>query len=201
MFLCRTGRDALFFRIFEKIIMSLYKTLTRIGSRYVGLDKLFLHGFNLSPMYRRSTARVQQISKDLMHITVRLPISYKNRNYMNSIFGGSMFSAVDPIPMIQLVNLLGDRYVVWDKSAEILFKRPAKVDLYAHFNCTAAEISEIKQRILTEKEIEITKTTLLTDKEGVKTYCEVRKTIYIADKDHYKNKQAARKQLSEKNSM
>jgi len=29
-----------------------------------------------------------------------------------------MFSAVDPFPMTQLMNLIGDDYVVWDNAAE-----------------------------------------------------------------------------------
>ena len=168
--------------------MSIYKTIGAIGSKYIARDKLFKHGFNLSPMYRRSTARITEVSKDLMKVNIILPISYKNRNYVNSVFGGSLFSAVDPIPMVQLINILGDDYVIWDKSAEIFFKRPAKENVYAAFSYTPAEIEEIKQRVEQEQEIEIIKTTILTDKNQSKTFCEVRKTIYIADKSFFKQK-------------
>ena len=51
-----------------------------------------------------------------------------------------MFSAVDPFPMTQLMNLIGDEYVVWDKAAEIFFRRPAKEDLFADFIYTYEEI-------------------------------------------------------------
>ena len=99
-----------------------------------------------------------------------------------------MFSAVDPIPMVQLINLIGEDYVVWDKSAEIFFKRPAKEDLYADFNYTLQEIEEIKSRIAKENEIEIIKTTLLKDRGNSNTYCEVKKVLYIASKKFYKEK-------------
>ena len=99
--------------------MSFYQKLTAVGTKFISKHKLFKHGFNLSPMYRRSTARIVEVSEDLKQIRSKLPISYKNRNYVNSIFGGSMFAAVDPIPMVQLMNLLGDGYVVWDKAAQI----------------------------------------------------------------------------------
>ncbi|MEL7003680.1 MAG: hypothetical protein AAFN93_13235 [Bacteroidota bacterium] len=46
----------------------------------------------------------------------------------------------------------------------------------------------IKKRVFEEKEIEITKTTLLKDVEGEKVYCEVKKVIYIADKLYFKEK-------------
>ncbi|MEL6124285.1 MAG: DUF4442 domain-containing protein, partial [Bacteroidota bacterium] len=106
--------------------MSLYRRLGELGSKYISKNKLFKYGFNLSPMYRRSTGRVTHVSPDLHEVRVRLPISYKNRNYANSIFGGSMFSAVDPFPMVQLLNILDNEYVVWDRSAKISFKKPAK---------------------------------------------------------------------------
>ena len=171
--------------------MSIYQKIAEVGPKYIGLHKLFKHGFNLSPMYRRSTARVTHASRDLMTVNIRLPISYRNRNFVNSIFGGSMFSAVDPIPMVQLINLLGNDYVVWDKSAEVYFKRPAREDLHAEFTFTASELEEIKDRVRQQSETEIIKTTLLTNHDGRTVYCEVRKTIYIADKAFYKKKRQA----------
>lgn len=168
--------------------MSIYQKIAKIGSKYIGKHNLFKYGFNLSPMYRRSTGRIKKVSKDLLLVKMKLPISYKNRNYVNSIFGGSMFSAVDPIPMVQLINILGEEYVVWDKSAEINFKRPAKENLYADFIYTLEELSTIKDKVKLEKEIEIIKTTALTNKSGTTTYCEVKKIIYIADKLYFKEK-------------
>ena len=129
-----------------------------------------------------------------MKIEIRLPLTYKNVNYMNSMFGGSMFAAVDPIPMIQLVSILGKEYVVWDKSAEIYFKRPAKENLFATFEFSNEEVEEIKSRVKSEKEISIIKSTILTNKIGDTVYCEVKKTIYIADKMFYKQKNAQRRE-------
>ena len=107
-----------------------------------------------------------------------------------------MFSAVDPIPMVQLMNILGEDYVVWDKSAEILFKRPARQALYAHFEYSLNEIQTIKQRVASENEITIVKDTQLMDKNKSKVFCEVKKTIYVANKSYYKNKRAKSKSKS-----
>jgi hypothetical protein len=168
--------------------MSIYQKLTAIGNRFESKHKLFKYGFNLSPMYRRSTGKIVEVSKDLSFIKIRLSISYKNKNYVNSIFGGSMFSAVDPIPMVQLINLLDRKFVVWDKSAQINFKRPAKEDLFAEFSFTPKEVDQIKADVADKNEIELVKTTLLKNKEGSKVFCEVHKTIYVADKVFYKEK-------------
>ncbi|WP_339789312.1 DUF4442 domain-containing protein [uncultured Imperialibacter sp.] len=168
--------------------MSIYQTIAKIGSKYIGKPKLFKYGFNLSPMYRRSTAKIIYVSKDLLEIKIKLPISYKNRNYVNSIFGGSMFAAVDPIPMVQLMNLIGDDFVVWDKSAQIFFKRPARENIYADFTYSLEEVDEIRSKVGLQNEIEIVKTTSLTNRDKSIVYCEVKKTIYVADKAYFKEK-------------
>ncbi|MEQ9099359.1 MAG: DUF4442 domain-containing protein [Imperialibacter sp.] len=168
--------------------MSIYQTIAKIGSRYVGKPRLFKYGFNLSPMYRRSTAKIVHVSNDLLEVSIKLPISYKNRNYVNSIFGGSMFAAVDPIPMVQLMNLIGDDFVVWDKSAQIFFKRPARENIYADFTYSLEEVDEIRNKVGLQNEIEIVKTTSLTNRDKTIVYCEVKKTIYVADKAYFKEK-------------
>jgi hypothetical protein len=44
-----------------------------------------------------------------------MPLSWRTRNYVGTIFGGSMNSAVDPIYMVILIRRLGKDEVVWDK--------------------------------------------------------------------------------------
>ncbi|MEO0902219.1 MAG: DUF4442 domain-containing protein, partial [Bacteroidota bacterium] len=65
--------------------MSIYQKLTKIGSKFLGKHILFKHGFNLSPMYRRSTGKITNVSEDLMNISVKLPINYKNRIHIVSV--------------------------------------------------------------------------------------------------------------------
>ena len=144
-------------------------------------------------MYRRTSAKVTYISEDFSKIQIKLPYSYKNANYVNTIFGGSMFSAVDPFPMTQLMNLIGDDYVIWDKAAEIFFRRPAKEDLYAEFTYSIEELDEIKQKAKANNEFEIVKTTQLTNKDKSIVFCEVRKKVYIANKAFFKAKRSKKR--------
>ena len=168
--------------------MSVYKKSIALGTTLFGRSNAFKYGLNLSPMYRRTSAKVLYISEDFSKIKIKLPYSYKNANYVNTIFGGSMFSAVDPFPMTQLMNLIGDDYVVWDKAAEIFFRRPAKEDLYAEFTYTLEELNEIKKKASENNEFEIVRKTKLTNKDKSIVFCEVRKTVYIANKTFFKNK-------------
>lgn len=166
----------------------MYQTAAKIARKFLKESTLFKIGFNLSPMYRRSTARIESVSEDLKTVRIKIPISYKNKNYIGSIFGGSLFSAVDPIPMIQLMSIFKEKYIIWDKSATIRFKRPAKENMYATFEFSHEEIEDIQKKVLENKETEHPKTTFITNKTGDIVYCEVIKTIYIADKEFYKEK-------------
>lgn len=166
----------------------MYQQLSKFARKFIKPATFLKFGFNLSPMYRRSTARIIHISDDLKTVKIKISLSYKNKNYVGSIFGGSLFSAVDPIPMIQLMYILEEKYIVWDKSAQIRFKRPARENVYATFEFSDAEIQEIIQNVNTLKEYEHPKLTQITNEAGDVVFCEVTKMIYIADKEYYKTK-------------
>jgi len=171
----------------------MYKTATTFLKRFFKVSTIYKYGFNWSPMYRRSTAKLIHVSDDLHHVRIKIPFSYKNRNYAGSIFGGSMLSATDPIYMIQFIQILGDDYVIWDKSASIKYKRPAKESIYADFIVTPEEVKQIKADVATHNEVDFTKTLHLINEEKT-IFAEVEKTLYIATKSHYKTKLKARKQ-------
>ena len=78
-------------------------------------------GFNVFPAYRGTGARVTYISADWREVRVALPLSWRTRNYVGTIFGGSLYGAVDPMYMIMLIRILGPGYTVWDKAATIRF--------------------------------------------------------------------------------
>ncbi|SEB35102.1 Acyl-coenzyme A thioesterase PaaI, contains HGG motif [Tenacibaculum sp. MAR_2009_124] len=166
----------------------MYAGLNNFFKKYFKDSTIFRYGFNISPMYRRSTGRIKFVSDDLLTVKVEIPISIKNKNYVGSIFGGSLFSATDPIFMIQLINILGKEYVVWDKKATIKFRRPAFSSGFVDFVFTDHEIETIKERVKIEKEIDLVKEIKITDKSGSVVFAEVSKTIYIANKQYYKNK-------------
>ncbi len=171
----------------------MYKTLASILKRFFSNRQIYMYGFNWSPMYRRTTAKLIEVSEDLHYVRIKIPLNWKNRNYAGSIFGGSMLSATDPIYMVQLIHILGDDFVVWDKSATIKYKRPAKETVYCEFIFSIEEIESIKQSILKKNEMELLKSTHLTNARN-EVFAEVSKIIYIADKSFYKKKMKHRQQ-------
>lgn len=166
----------------------MYAVLTKLLKRFFKDHTIFRYGFNISPMYRRSTGRLYFVSDDILTVKIKIPLSIKNRNYVGSIFGGSLFSATDPIYMIQLINILGDDYVIWDKSASIKYRRPAKETAYAEFSFSKSEIEKLKEDVATDGEINLVKELNITNEDGSIVFCELLKTIYVADKSFYKNK-------------
>jgi acyl-coenzyme A thioesterase PaaI-like protein len=137
--------------------------------------------FNLFPAYRRGGGRIAYISDDYHEIHVKLPLNWATKNYVGTIFGGSMFAAVDPIYMVMLIKILGKDYIVWDKSANIRFKRPGKETLYAKFILTPEEISEIKTQLETTKSIDKIYLIELKDKNG-KVHAIIEKTLFLSKK-------------------
>lgn len=148
--------------------MSIYQKAFTVLEHYFKPSSIFKHGLNLSPMYRRTTGRILHISDDLRSATVRIPISYRNRNYAGSIFGGSLFSATDPVGMVQLARILGNDFIVWDKSSTIRFKRPAYQEVYAYSEITEAELEHIKAEVKAKSEFDYTLRVNITNKDTAK---------------------------------
>src|SRR3989442_15219461 len=53
-----------------------------------------------------------------------VPLSWRTRNYVGTIFCGVMYAAVDPFHFILLIKLFGPGYNVWGMAAAIRFRRP-----------------------------------------------------------------------------
>lgn len=165
----------------------MYKAIFAFLSKYFKKNTLFKVLFNISPMYRRTNARLIEVSEDIHSVKIKISLNYKNRNYMGTMFGGSMLAATDPIYMIQLLQILGDDYVVWDKSTNIRFRKPANQASFAVFEFTPEEINQIKEDVGLNNEIDLVKNLLIQSNEN-DVFAIVDKTIYISTKSHYKAK-------------
>jgi hypothetical protein len=134
--------------------------------------------FNLFPAFRGTGGRVKWIAHDLREVHVVLPLSWRTRNYVRTIFGGSMFGVVDPFHMIMLIARLGSGYQVWDKAAAIRFRKPGRTTLYATFKLEDAEVEEVRKLAASGEPFERVYSVDLVDKDGV-VHATIEKTIYI----------------------
>jgi len=138
-------------------------------------------GFNFFPAYRGTGGRVTYIADDWCEIRVKIPLSWRTRNYVGTIYGGSIYGAIDPIYMLMLINILGPSYTVWDKAAKMRFRKPGRETLFATFALGEDEILEIKRLADIQKSVDRIYDLEVTDRTGV-VHAQIEKTLYIARK-------------------
>lgn len=124
-------------------------------------------GFNWFPAYRGTGGRITRIAADWREVRVKVPLSWRTRNYVGTIFGGSMYGAVDPLYVVMLIKILGPEYVVWDKAASIRFRRPGRSTLFAIFRIEESTLDEIRRGVAADGRVEWRFTVDLVDAEGV----------------------------------
>lgn len=93
---------------------------------------------------------VIKFQKRFRGVHVKISKSILNRNYNNSIFGGTIFSGADPFyPVLfyQLLTIKGYQVVAWSKSSHIHFLKPAMTDLYFKIGIDEETISECEQEL------------------------------------------------------
>lgn len=134
--------------------------------------------FNLFPAYRGTGARITYIAGDWREVRLSVPLSWRTRNYVGTIFGGSMYGAVDPIYMLMLIRNLGREYVVWDKAARIRFKKPGRTTLHARFVLDDAELAAIRAALAEKPVVDREYVVHLVDAAGV-VHATVEKTLHV----------------------
>ncbi|MCW8400074.1 DUF4442 domain-containing protein [Legionella sp. PATHC038] len=124
---------------------------------------------------------VKNFHPDGTHIVVQLKMRFWNKNYVGTHYGGSIYSMTDPFYMLMLMHLLGKGYIVWDKSASIRYKIPAKGTIYARFELSREQVEKIRIEVNERKKVESEFIVPITDKEG-KVVAEVKKILSIIKK-------------------
>src|SRR5437899_9415220 len=118
-----------------------------MGLREAIANKLRCWSFNRLACYRGTGARLRYVAPDWSEVRIELPLSRRTRNYVGTIFGGSLYGAVDPIYMVMLIKSLGPEYVVWDKAATIRFRKPGRETLYARFEIATQQLDAIRAEL------------------------------------------------------
>jgi acyl-coenzyme A thioesterase PaaI-like protein len=125
--------------------------------------------------------KLEKMNKDFRYARVTMPLTFYNRNYMGTQFGGSLYAMVDPWYMLMLIKNLGNNYIVWDKAATINFRKPGKGKVFAEFLLEEHVIESIKQNLeITTKMDQIFKVEIKDD--NGKIIAEVDKVLYIRKK-------------------
>ncbi len=142
---------------------------------------------NWYPMYFGTGGTIIFWAADSTEVHLRLRLNLWTYNYVGTIFGGNIFSASDPFYMLMLFRSLGPSFVVWDKSASIKFKKPARATLFAKLEVTCLVLEDIKTRVKEHGHTTYDFLIQWVDKAG-EVHAEIQRHCYIADKEFYEKK-------------
>jgi len=115
-------------------------------------------------------------------IQVQLKLTKLNRNIVGVHFGGSLYAMCDPWFMLILMRLLGNEYIVWDKSASIQFLRPGKSTVTATFVVSPERVEEIRSAADRGEKPEPTFAVDVIDEEN-QIVAHVEKLLYVRKKN------------------
>jgi hypothetical protein len=104
---------------------------------------------NLWPPFLGAGIRVKHIAPDMKSIDVEMKLRWWNANYVGTHFGGSLFAMTDAFYMLMVMANLGRGYVVWDKAANIRYRKPGRGTVRAEFRVSDAQLDDIREKLKT----------------------------------------------------
>jgi acyl-coenzyme A thioesterase PaaI-like protein len=151
-------------------------------SKVAALRKLMLEKMiSYWAPYLGAGVKLQKMSHDYRIARVEMPLTFYNKNYVGTQFGGSLYSMVDPWYMLMLIKNLGPGYIVWDKAATIQFRKPGTGKVHADFHLTQEVIDEVKAFVDANTKMDKHFKVEIKDESG-KLIAEVDKVLYIRKK-------------------
>lgn len=127
---------------------------------------------------------LQHIEDDFSSVSVKINKSFFNINYHKTIFGGTIFSAVDPFCTIllrQRVLQEGIDTVAWLKSATVNYLKPGHGNLHFTIKLDDAEVQRVKHILQTEGKFIKSYPIELYDEDGV-LCAELTNEVYLRNK-------------------
>lgn len=140
---------------------------------------LLFKAINVWPPFLGAGIRLTKLDPDFKFIRVEMPLTKLNTNYVGVHFGGSLYSMTDPWYMLMLIEILGRDYVVWDKAANIRFRKPGKGRVWAEFAISDELVESIKADVALHGKTERVLPVEIKNSDGV-TIAEVSKTVWVS---------------------
>ena len=143
--------------------------------------------FNFWPCIWCTGGKVEFIAGDFKELHVSLKLNIRTRNRVGTVYGGSIYSSVDPYFMLLFMQVLGKNYVVWDKGASMKFLKPIVDKVKCRFLISDELIEDVKHHVEMRGEYSFDLPLHYEDEKG-KVYATFTKSVYVADKEFYKKK-------------
>lgn len=124
---------------------------------------------NLYPPFLLQRIVVRSISDDYLHAVVGVRRSPLNFNLAGTTFGGSLYSAADPLHALmywQSFAQEGQRIEAWTRGAEIRFRRPAGKHVDLHFHLEPADLDAARAALAETGRYDATHPVQAVDTDG-----------------------------------
>ena len=125
---------------------------------------------NIFPPLLFNRIVLKEISDDFMQMRVVIRRALFNINFHKTIFGGTIFSACDPYFPTMYYHIFAKKnrkLIIWLKSAEIQYLRPADTSLKLHFIITKEDIALAEKALDEIGKFEIWHTVEAINKKGI----------------------------------
>ena len=139
---------------------------------------------NLFPPLLINRIRIAEADTEFKNLRVTVNYSWLNKNIQKSIFGGSIFSAIDPFYAVmywQIFNSKNIPMTIWIKKAEIDYIKTARSNLYMDFKLTENDIENAISVLKNSEKYEVWHTVKVFDSNN-ELCAESRVLVYIRNK-------------------
>lgn len=140
---------------------------------------------NLWPPLWGAGIQILSISDDFCLVKTRLKYRWWNKNANRTQYGGSIFSMTDPIYALMLMGILGEKYFIWDKEADINFIKPGTTDLFADFIISQDCLDSILQATLSGEKSFPEFIVNVVDAQG-EQISRIRRVLYVRKKPQFR---------------
>ncbi len=126
---------------------------------------------------------LKEISDDFLEMKVLLRRALFNINFHKTIFGGSIFSACDPYFPTMYYHIFANKnrkLIIWLKSAEIQYLKPADTSLKLQFEITETNIKTVEEELNQKGKTEIWHTVEAKNKRGI-VCARAKMLVYLRD--------------------
>jgi hypothetical protein len=138
---------------------------------------------NLFPPLLFNRIVLKEINKDFTEMKVVLRRALFNINFHKTIFGGSIFSACDPYFPTMYYHIFANKnrkLIIWLKSAEIQYLKPADTSLKLQFEITETNIKTVEEELNQKGKTEIWHTVEAKNKRGI-VCARAKMLVYLRD--------------------
>ena len=150
-------------------------------------SKLLRKVMNFFPPLLVNRIKIVENDSDFMNLKVEVKYSWLNKNLQKAIFGGTIFSAIDPYYAVMYWQIFCSKGIpmeVWIKKVEIKYRKAATSNLEIAFSLTENDIENAIASLVSEDKYEVWHDVNATD-ENQEICTEARVLVHIRNIKKY----------------